>query len=207
MAQRRSGYARQPDEKYCSPPWIVDALGEVVALAGLTVWEPAAGDGDLADALRANGSTVWESDQALSDRRSGLLPGVDFLTTQFPPSVDAIVTNPPFGIGGRLAVAFAERGLALMRAPGGPRLLALLLAADFDSASGRAHLFADCPEFAVKLVLLRRIRWFDGPSGPSTNHMWAIWRRDSFVSPVAPGAVLRYAPRRSDESTLTLDSL
>lgn len=206
MAQRKSGFARQPAEFYPSPSWVTDALGEVVSLRDLTVWEPAAGAGDMADALRANGATVWESDSALGERRSGLLPGIDFLEAQFPPRVDAIISNPPFGVGGRLAVAFAERGLALMRATGGPRLLALLLSADFDSASGRTHLFADCPEFAVKLVLLRRIRWFDGPSGPSTNHAFFVWRRDSFVSPVAAGAMLRYAPRRSDEA-LSLESL
>lgn len=206
MAQRKSGYARQPNELYETPRWPADALGEVVSLQGLTVWEPAAGSGLLADALRANGCTVWESDREPYERRSGMQSGVDFLTAQYPPKVDAIIGNPPFGTGGRLAVAFAERGLALMRAPSGPRLLALLLAADFDSASGRTHLFADCPEFAVKLVLLRRIRWFDGPSGPSTNHCWMIWHKDSFVMPIAPGALLRYAPRRTDEA-LSLESL
>ena len=206
MAQRKSGYEWQPDEFYPSPAWVIDALGEVVALRGLTVWEPAAGAGDMADALRANGATVWESDSASRERREGFEPGIDFLTARFPPSVDAIISNPPFGTGGRLAVAFAERGLALMRAPGGPRLLALLLAADFDSASGRTHLFADCPEFAVKLVLLRRIRWFDGPSGPSTNHAWFAWQRCDFATTLVRGAVLRYAPRRSDES-LSLESL
>jgi hypothetical protein len=51
---------------------------------------------------------------------------------------------------------------------------------DFDHAKSRRHLFADCPAFAKKLVLTKRIVWFvedDGKpkAAPSFNHAWFIW--------------------------------
>ena len=56
---------------------------------------------------------------------------------------------------------------------------AMLLRADFDSAKTRRSLFAECPLFARKLVLTRRIRWFEDFVGsPSYNHAWFVWRRD-----------------------------
>ncbi len=53
-------------------------------------------------------------------------------------------------------------------------------ACDFDHAKRRAYLFADCPQFAKKIVLTRRIVWFveaDGKpkASPSFNHAWFLW--------------------------------
>jgi hypothetical protein len=64
-----------------------------------------------------------------------------------------------------MAVKFIEHALALNV----PRI-AMLLRADFDSAVSRRHLFRNNPNFAGKVVLLNRIRWFEGPSSPSDNH-------------------------------------
>lgn len=206
MAQRKSGYERQTDEFYPTPSWVVAALAEHVALANLTVWEPAAGGNDMALALEAQGARVRATDlrpQELprtSDRRQS----VDFLSSPWSPGdAEAIITNPPFGLGGRTAVAFAERGLAHIRRPASKvRLLALLLSVDFDSASTRVHLFSECPEFALKVVLLKRIRWFEGPSGPSTNHAWFVYQRRE-ISTLRPAA-LAYAPKAVD---ITLNDL
>jgi hypothetical protein len=97
--------------------------------------------------------------------------GGDFLQmTALPdPQVNAIVTNPPYGVGGRLAVRFVEHALELVP------IVAMLLKIDFDSARTRQHLFRHCPTFACKLVLLDRIEWFPGEYGSSTNHAWFIW--------------------------------
>jgi hypothetical protein len=71
-----------------------------------------------------------------------------------------------------LAPEFIERALRI----GGNRIVAMLLRRDFDHASSRAHLFADCPMFAKKVVLTKRIRWFEDSNGaPSFNHCWMIW--------------------------------
>ena len=51
----------------------------------------------------------------------------------------------------------------------------MLLRTDFDHAASRAHLFA---MFAKKVVLTKRIRWFEDSNGsPSFNHCWMIWDR------------------------------
>ena len=59
-----------------------------------------------------------------------------------------------------------------------PRI-AMLLRNDFDSAITRQCLFRHEPRFAFKLVLLNRIKWFDGPSSPSNNHAWFVWIPDN----------------------------
>jgi hypothetical protein len=63
-----------------------------------------------------------------------------------------------------MAVAFIEHALKLK----GPRVA--LLRNDFDSALTCQHLFRHETRFTLKLVLLNRIKWFDGPSSPSDNH-------------------------------------
>ncbi len=207
MAQRASGYARQPDDRYETPSWCVDALAEHVALRGLSVWEPCAASGQLATALEAHTQVgVWRSDlvaqpDATSASRT---QAVDFLHARLPQSdIDAIISNPPWGSQGRLAVAFIEHALKFLR-ESEVRLVAFLLAVDFDSAATRTALFAYCPEFALKVVLLKRIKWFEGPSGPSTNHAWYCWVR-SPLRTVAQTAVTRYAPAR--DSALSANEL
>jgi hypothetical protein len=52
----------------------------------------------------------------------------------------------------------------------------MLLRTDYDHAVTRQQLFRDCPQFAKKLILTRRIVWFAGPkAAPSFNHAWFIW--------------------------------
>jgi hypothetical protein len=63
-----------------------------------------------------------------------------------------------------------------------PRV-AMLLRNDFDSAITRQHLFRHEPRFAFKLILLNRIKWFDGPSSPSDNHAWFVFFQDNTELP------------------------
>ena len=103
----------------------------------------------------------------------------DFLSAGAPkrlPRCDLLATNPPFGKGGRLAVAFIEAGLRRLPTGG---TLALLLPCDFDSGKTRVHLFRDCPHFVGKIVLMRRVKWFVHPTkpkmGPKENSAWFLW--------------------------------
>ena len=67
---------------------------------------------------------------------------------------------------------------------------------DFDHAASRAHLFADCAMFAKKVVLTKRIRWFENSNGsPSFNHCWMIWDRQHRGPPT-----LAYASERTAKS-------
>lgn len=162
MAQRASGYARRPNEDYPTPSWVTEIVAAYLRRHALHVWEPAAGNGALAEALRAIGFQVTATTN-------------DFLSYEAPPvtQIDAIVTNPPYGGDRRslLACDFIHHALTL--AP----VVAMLLRIDFDSGKMRKPLFRDCPAFAGKIVLLDRIKWFDGPSAPSDNHAWFVWNR------------------------------
>ena len=159
MVLRGAAYPRKAHEDYRTPAQPVLAL--IPHLVDIRVaWVPSdrGGDSVLAATLRAHGIETVSTD-------------ADFLTVREPPAgADAIVDNPPFGRGGRLAVAFIEHAIRMVP------FTALLLPADFDSARGRVGVFRDNSSFAGRLILLRRIVWFaNGPASPSANHMWAIW--------------------------------
>lgn len=161
MAQRNSGYERQADELYETPAWVAKVISRWLQSVGVrSIWEPAAGPGKLAAALRDEGYAVTTTTS-------------DFFIQEKIPKVDAIVTNPPYGPHrrGDLAAQFARTA----RGTGIP-IIAMLLPVDFDSAKSRRDLFADCPRFAGKIVLLDRIVFFDRPgAAPSTNHAWFVW--------------------------------
>ena len=95
-----------------------------------------------------------------------------FAVRAFSPTPGSRQRDPPYGENkrGELAVKFIEHALAL----GVPRI-ATLLRVDFDSAKSRQHLFRRCETFAGKVVLLDRIKWFEGLSSPSDNHAWFTW--------------------------------
>jgi hypothetical protein len=169
MSQRASGYRRQPDDVYETPAWVTQTVVPYLRRRSLHIWDPANGpSGKLARILCREGFRVV----ATVD---------DFLLkTSLPdPSIDAIVTNPPYGCGGRLACQFI--GHALTLAP----LVAMLLRVDFDSGKTRTSLFRDSKIFAHKIVLLDRIVWAPrkGAAGPSENHAWLIWNQRHHGAP------------------------
>jgi hypothetical protein len=182
MSQRDSGYARVRDEDYSTPPQPVQAVAPFLRRRGIShAWDPATGTGSLAQTLHTEGFQVT----ATTD---------DFLATSTaPPGVDAIVTNPPFGAGGRLVTKFIEQALKLVP------VVAMLLRIDFDSGRTRVHLFRDHPHFAEKIVLLHRIVWFEreGAPGPSENHAWFVWDRRR-----RGPATIAYAPQAAAMTTI-----
>lgn len=164
MSQRDSGYERKERDLYETPEWVTKALLPTLALTHF--WEPAQGSGKMARVLAQVGPVTG----------TDIDMGTDFLATRELPHVmcGAIVTNPPY----ELATEFCEHALRLMEPVQG--FVAMLLRTDFDHAKSRSHLFRDCPAFAKKLVLTKRIVWFDPEPGakgksPSFNHAWFIW--------------------------------
>jgi hypothetical protein len=177
MAQRVSGYVRQANDSYQTPSWVTDALSPHLQRLALHIWEPACGDGAMADALTALGYRVHASD---------IITGDDFLKAKSLPSdaIQGIVTNPPYSIG----QAFIEHALQLTKPVGG--VVAMLLRCDYDHAKTRRHLFADCPAFAKKIILTKRIVWFQRPgAAPSFNHCWCVWDHHHSGKPT-----IEYAP-------------
>ena len=174
MGKHETGYARVERDLYPTPHWVVSALAEHVDLRGLTVWEPACGDGRMAEALRLQGcARVYTSD--IVDRGTGQDEVLDFLSAHMPKLArfDMSATNPPFGQGGRQATAFIEVGLR--RLPVGATL-ALLLPCDFDSAKTRARYFGDCPEFVGKQSARRRKKTARGSYGSAAPSVFVASR-------------------------------
>lgn len=164
MSQRDSGYERRERDLYETPGWVTDVVVNHIPMSLLdsTIWEPAAGSGKMAGALRLRGFKVDATDIA------GDVPA-DFLTIGRATAA-AIITNPPY----EKAREFIEHALDLMRPNKG--LVAMLLRTDFDHAKTRQHLFSECEQFKKKVVLTKRIKWFEESKGsPSFNHAWFIW--------------------------------
>jgi hypothetical protein len=195
MGKHETSYARIARDLYPTRErWVTEALLAYVDLAGRAVWEPAAGKGDMAEVLKAAGAHVFCSD--ICEHGYPLNTVGDFTLIEVGRRFDAIVTNPPGGPRNGLAERFVETGLQHI-AYGG--LLALLLPADFDAASRRRPLFADCPAFRAKIILTRRIVWFMRPDGkreaPKENHAWFIWEWTMLRGRTAPSVF--YAPNHN----------
>jgi hypothetical protein len=174
MSQRNSGRARLAADRYETPAWVTEALLPHLRPAH-TIWEPAAGSGQMARVLESVAHVI----------ASDIADGQDLLTAA-PVACCGIVTNPPYS----QAVAFIERALALT-APDG--VVAMLLRCDFDHAKTRSHLFAGCPAFAKKIVLTKRVKWFADSNGqPSFNHAWFLWDHRHQGPPT-----LAYGPREA----------
>jgi hypothetical protein len=157
MSQRDSGYERKERDLYETPEWVTNALVPHLPWMPDEVWEPACGSGKMAAAL----ALLFEV------RATDIDAGVDFLDQKM--KAEAIITNPPY----KLAEEFIGHAIALTSQGG---FVAMLLRTDYDHASTRRCLFSDEPIFAKKVVLTKRIRWFEDSKGsPSFNHAWFIW--------------------------------
>ncbi|MGV7034874.1 hypothetical protein [Methylobacterium symbioticum] len=198
MASRRE----PPDslDFFPTPPWATRALLRHVlppVLEGFKIcsaWDPACGEGHMAEVLREEVSIVHASD--IFDYGRGY-PVADFLdpATQLVPSVDLIATNPPFNV----AVEFAERAL------GEAAVVALLLRTAWIEGEERyLRLFRDRPPTAfapfVERVAMLRGRWEPNAS-TATSYAWFVW-----VSDAAPRAPIWIPPNckrsltRSDDA-------
>jgi len=176
-----SNYARKENDFYQTEPWATEALLRRFPVAGLSVWEPAAGNHLMADVLRDSAAKVWTSDIATYDRQHDCLLNFFSSGDYLMRKSDAIVTNPPYGKSNREAVKFTR--LALQRCRG---LVAMLLTMKFDSGKTRYDLFGDNPRFAAKIVLTDRISWEFNGKGGTENHAWYVWQgvRSPGIAPV-----------------------
>jgi hypothetical protein len=165
MSQRESGYARKERDLYETPAWVTHALRPHLPREVMSIWEPANGNGKMSSVFADWGVPTLDM--------TDIEDGHDFLLEPARP-IEAIITNPPYELGPE----FCEHALKLMEASSG--MVAMLMRTDFDHAKSRSHLFRDCPAFAKKVVLTKRIMWFEPEPGakgksPSFNHAWFIW--------------------------------
>ncbi len=193
MSQKASGFERQNLEKYYTPAWVVNALLSKESFNWMTI-DPASGANHIINALKDNGisgADGFDIDPEGHDKRADFLAW-DGQTYPWTGRDFDLITNPPYGKGGRLAVRFIEHALVLASSMGGK--VAMLLRVDFDSANGRRHIFADHPAFKAKYVLTKRIRWENLPqsaAGPTENHAWFVW---DYGMPVTFRPTIGYLP-------------
>ena len=162
MTTRGADYTRRKNDDYPTPPEVLDTLFECVKFS--SILDPACGK--LRRVVEAAKRHGYEADGC------DIISGDDFSHRSYDYVSCDIVTNPPYGDRrGSLALRFIELSLELTRRY--RKRVAMLLPIDFDSGTSRQHVFQH-PAFAMKIVLLNRIKWFDGQSG-STNHCWCIW--------------------------------
>jgi hypothetical protein len=156
---------------YSTPPEAVRALLDFERLPHC-VWEPAAGRGNIANALRDAGYAVIASDIAdygdfpLHFRR-------DFLREQkMPVGCQAIITNPPY----KLAGEFVAHSLTLA-----PLVIMLLRLAFLESVKrtpvleggqlARVHVFRN------RLPMMHRDSWRGPKASSSIAFAWFCWDR------------------------------
>jgi hypothetical protein len=145
MSQRLSGYVRQLADVYETPSWVTRVVAPYLRDHCLHIWDPANGPrSKIADVLRTEGFDVTATNDDFLSRIS--LPYA---------RIDGIVTNPPYGLSGKLACQFIAHALELSP------VVAMLLRIDFDSGKTRTFLFRDRKAFDRKIVLLDRIVWFE----------------------------------------------
>ncbi len=179
MTVTKSDYKETENHLYETDYWGTLALLRRISFHGLHIWEPAAGNHKMADILRvcSRAASVTTSDIVDYKRRHDFIWDFTLPTNNpFEPNGEpfgAIVTNPPFGNGNRLAAKFCR--LALQRCNG---IVAMLCTAKFDFGNTRTDLFRDNPRFHCKISLIDRIRWFDhdGSEDGTEDHAWYVWR-------------------------------
>lgn len=163
----RSAIDRSTTDFYPTPPEVTVALARWMAEEGILrsgqfIWEPACGQGHMAEVFRELGHPVIATDLFDDSYGEG---GVDFLTT---PAryTDFVITNPPFKVASQFAQRIAELNV------GG----ALLLKSQFWHAATRRALFAELPPYAV-LPITWRPDFLMGSksSSPTMDVLWTVW--------------------------------
>ena len=151
-----------------TPEWATHALIDNEEFEG-TIWEPACGDGTMAEVLKQTGCPVEASD--LYDRGYGE-SGIDFLHAHR--LVDNIVTNPPYNS----AEGFVRAGVAQSR-----RKFGLLLRLAFlEGANRQKTIFAKTPPARI-WIFSERITFY--PAGAvqkgsgTTAYAWFVWDKQA----------------------------
>lgn len=164
-----AGYERIDRDAYFTEPWVTQALLDAYPAGyfGMAVWEPACGDGRMADVIHAAGYVVGISD--IHDYGCGAMIR-DFLRDSLPihTPITSIITNPPFD----LAKQFVVRALECVKPQAG--VVAMVQRHEFDAPKGNRPFFQH--PFAAKLILPRRPRWSDSDkASPRFPYAWYVW--------------------------------
>lgn len=159
-----SAIGRREADFYPTPPEVTVALLDFLHLPENTViWEPAAGEGDMLETIRACGyERAWGTD---------ISEGFDFLSPDIFKRLfvgfDWIITNPPFA----LAEEFIRKAASL----GKP--FSFLVKSQFWHAKRRLPLFDEFPPSYILPLTWRPDFFFKDNHGgsPLMDVMWCVW--------------------------------
>ena len=180
------GSRQEPDDSldfFPTPPWSTRALIECVLRPHFVLlrsaWEPACGEGHVAEPLREYFDTVWATD--IHNYGYGT-PDYDFLNRAPDPphGVDWIITNPPFG---DKTEAFVLRAIELASVG-----VAMFVRLQWLESVGRYKaIFRDHPPtiiaFFAERVNLCKGRW-EPEGATATAYIWLVWVKGT--TPRAP---------------------
>lgn len=162
LANATTTHVRRELDFYPTPPNVTHALMKFLHMHPCNVvWEPACGDGAMAEVVKQYGHEVISTDL----RNTGYGEGeVDFLKESR--KCDLIITNPPFNISQEFILH------ALTEA----RIVAMVLKSQYWHAAKRTALFKDHPP-AFVLPLTWRPDFMGGERGgaPTMEVHWTVW--------------------------------
>jgi len=167
----------RPDHDfYPTPPEATRALLSVERFEG-PIWEPACGDGAIAQVLIGRGHTVISTD--LIDRGWGT-GGVNFLDETANRGVH-IITNPPYGRG--LGDIFIRHALKLTRPTGGS--VAMLVPLDSLAHPTRTPLWLAHPPAAIYAMdeLICQPRGIPTIQTAKLRFCWIVWHPGHVTRP------------------------
>ncbi len=169
----RHALSERGDDLYETPEVAVRALLGVEHLPHF-IWEPACGPGAIVKVLREAGHHVFGSDLCCYETPFQDAAGWDFLSeTRCPrPSIEAIVTNPPF----KLAHEFVAHALKLC-----PKVYMLLRLAFLESERRRDILdngtLAHVHVFRKRIPMMHRAGWEGRKGSSAMAFAWFTWDR------------------------------
>lgn len=174
-ASNHCDHERQEHDYYATEPLATRLLCDVECLAP-NVWEPACGEGHMAEVLKEYHYDVRATD--LVDRGYG--EEMDFLTTDEKWDGD-IVTNPPY----KYAQEFVEKALSII--PDG-RKVCMFLKLTFLEGKKRRELFKNYPPQRI-YVSSSRLKCakngdFESMGGSATCYAWFVWTKGYSGAPM-----------------------
>lgn len=171
-ASNHSCNERERDDLYCTHPSAVEALCDLETFSP-TIWEPCAGLGHIAEALRLRGYKVRESDLHTRGRD---IEKLDFLLCDECVDCD-IITNPPY----KIASDIIRKAMDVVT--DGNRI-AMFLRILFLESLERKRLFEEYPPERVWISSQRipcaKSGDFENGSQNAQGYAWFIWQKGYF---------------------------
>ena len=171
---------RQTEDFYATDPnalrLFINRFGKDNNEIAQNVWEPACGQGHLAEVLEEYGHKVLATDLVNRGYGEG---GIDFLADFLPDGKNTfngdILTNPPF----KVAEKFVEKAMDRLEQKG--NRLFLFLKIQFLEGQKRKELFEKYPPKYVYVYSARQLCWKDGEfekyTATTQCYAWYIWEK------------------------------